>query len=54
MLKGSKGKTRAEAIQVLNQVQTEANRAIGESHTQVAQSQRELNATRVEATEALK
>ena len=47
------GETRAEAIQVLNQVQTEANRAIDDSHTQVAQSQTELIATRVEATEAL-
>ena len=47
------GETRAEAIQVLNQIQTEANRAIDESHTQVAQSQRKLNATRVEATKDL-
>ena len=37
----------------MGQVQSEANRVIGESQIQVAQSQSELNATRVEATEAL-
>ena len=44
---------RAETLHVVGQVQSEANRVIGESQIQVAQSQSELNATRVEATEAL-
>ena len=42
---------RAETLHIVGQ--SEANRVIGESQIQVAQSQSELNATRVEATEAL-
>ena len=38
--------TRAETIQILSQIQTEINKAIGESQAQVAQSQNELNATK--------
>ena len=44
---------RAKAIQAVGQVQSEANRVIGESQIQVAQSQNEFNATRVEGTDAL-
>jgi hypothetical protein len=45
--------TRAETIQILSQIQTEINKAIGESQAQVAQSQNELNATKLEAAEPL-